>query len=518
MANYKKDFLDTVTQQISCKPFRSILEKELEDHIEDRMDDYMAEGLSFNQAEEQAVKAMGDPVAIGTQLNTIHQVQRTPALTVSALLLLTLGFGFSLYFQWTPEQSANGFLYYLPGLMVLVGVVWKGYPFTVRYAHLLLPLCGVCLAIHILLSILCRFSILQVGAIMWRMNYFAVLLLCPVLILLTWHLQRKGSNPLLLTLMLCGIGVLCFTTSGFTLGADGSPASLIFAASTIITLLAMIHRDCFSFPGMDSSQCRPYRKRLYLLVLACLPLIGCLFIASPYQRTMFREFTNPDAHIRSTWDDTYNSALIRQLLSRTPLTKGLSLTPEEMMDYGTGAWYFARKNPLQVGVYAICSTEEEEKEFDETIQKIRDAGGHPRYIHYNASNVTLWDILPQHAHNNYLIALTSLMFGRIAGAVLVAAITGFYLLLFSCIQKIQGKLAFALSFSCGLCLLFQTILYTLGNLGFQYGPFTILPLLSEGRMSILLNMTFLGLILSAYRYDRIPLEPTGLKRPKKEAV
>ena len=110
------------------------------------------------------------------------------------------------------------------------------------------------------------------------------------------------------------------------------------------------------------------------------------------------------------------------------------------------------------------------------------------------------------------------MFGRIAGAVLVAAITGFYLLLFSCIQKIQGKLAFALSFSCGLCLLFQTILYTLGNLGFQYGPFTILPLLSEGRMSILLNMTFLGLILSAYRYDRIPLEPTGLKRPKKEAV
>ncbi len=156
MANYKKDFLDTVTQQISCKPFRSILEKELEDHIEDRMDDYMAEGLSFNQAEEQAVKAMGDPVAIGTQLNTIHQVQRTPALTVSALLLLTLGFGLSLYFQWTPEQSANGFLYYLPGLMVLVGVVWKGYPLTVRYAHLLLPLCGVCLAIHILLSILCR--------------------------------------------------------------------------------------------------------------------------------------------------------------------------------------------------------------------------------------------------------------------------------------------------------------------------------------------------------------------------
>lgn len=519
MANDKKEFLDAVTRQISYKPLRSVLGKELEDHIQDRMEDYMEEGLPLEQAEEQAVKAMGDPIAIGTELNTIHQLQKNPFLTAFALFLLALGFGSSLYLQWTPEQSANGSLYYLSGLFVLVAVVWKGYPLTARYARLLLPLLGVCLSVHLILCVLCRFSIWPAMSLVWRLNYFMVLLLCPFLILLTWRLLRRGNKSLMLALILCGTAVFCFTNMGFFhAGADGGPVCLVFAASTLGTLLAMIGRNCFSPSSASPAGLKTFRRRQYMFVLASLPLIGCLFAISPYQRAMIQRFVNPDAYIRSTWDDTYNSALIRQLLSRTPLTKGIALTSEEMMDYGTGAWYFAQRNPMQIGINAIYSTEEEEKEFDEAVQKIRETGGNPRYIHYDVSNVTMWDILPQHAHNNYLIALCSLMFGHIAGAALLTAITGFYLLLFSCIRKIRGNLAFSLSFGCGLCLLFQTILYTLGNFGFQYGPFTILPFLSEGRISILLNMAFLGLIFSACRYDRVIQEPVAAEPSRKKAV
>ena len=79
----------------------------------------------------------------------------------------------------------------------------------------------------------------------------------------------------------------------------------------------------------------------------------------------------------------------------------------------------------------------------------------------------------------------------------------FYVVLFSCIARIRGALAGAVSFHCGLCLLFQSILYILGNFGFQYGSFPNLPLVSEGYISILVNMLLLGFIFSAYRYDRV---------------
>ena len=42
-----------------------------------------------------------------------------------------------------------------------------------------------------------------------------------------------------------------------------------------------------------------------------------------------------------------------------------------------------------------------------------------------------------------------------------------------------------------------------GQVGYQYASFSNLPLISEGRMSILANMLLLGMIVSAYRFDRV---------------
>ena len=96
-----------------------------------------------------------------------------------------------------------------------------------------------------------------------------------------------------------------------------------------------------------------------------------------------------------------------------------------------------------------------------------------------------------------------LLFGWLPGLVLIGAMALFYLLLFSCIARIRGKLASSLAFCCGQCLLWQGVLYLLGNLGYQYASFSNLPLISEGRMSILANMLLLGMIVSAYRFDRV---------------
>ena len=121
------------------------------------------------------------------------------------------------------------------------------------------------------------------------------------------------------------------------------------------------------------------------------------------RQAKYRGIFIPQSSVYSTWDDTYNGILIQELLSKTPLTHGLKLTPEEMMDYGTGAWYFSSQNP---------------------------GNNLPKYVHYKLADVTLWDILPQHYYNNYMIAVFIFLFGWIPGLVLIGAIGLFYLLLF----------------------------------------------------------------------------------------
>lgn len=490
MADYRKDFLETVEVQIAYKPLRGVLSQELEEHIFDRTEEYEAQGIPREEAGKLAVRDMGDPVVIGTQLNRVHQIQKAPALITVTFLLLFLGFAGTASMFWSPEQFSNGYLYYIPGFLTLALVSWKGYPFILRHSKWLLPLAG---GLFLAGECLCT----QKAVPFWRIGYFryfGILLFAPFLILLAYRLRRHGRKIILLVL---AMGGACIFLPGFykNYGRDLS-ACAVLAAGVSGTLLMMNRRDIFTGDSLG-------RKGIYGTILLGSAVVGCLFVCTGYRRETFQQFVNPDGHIRSTWDDTYNSALIRRLLSETPLIGGISLTPQELMDYGTGAWYFERRDPKQVGIYAVYHTEEEEQEFKAAVMKAREEGGSPRYVHFDESNVRLWDILPQHYHNNYWIALCILLFGWLAGAVFLGAIGGFYLLLFACIRKIRGNLAFSLSCCCGICLLMEGILYTLGNFGYQYASFTNLPLISEGRISILVNMALLGFIFSAYRYDRV---------------
>lgn len=110
-----------------------------------------------------------------------------------------------------------------------------------------------------------------------------------------------------------------------------------------------------------------------------------------------------------------------------------------------------------------------------------------------------------------LLALCILLFGWLPGMAVVGLILAFYGVLFGCIVRIRGKLASSIAISCGLCLLWQSVFYLLGNFGYQYSGFTNLPLISEGWLSITFNMLLLGLVFSAYRFDRVVEEPGGLK-------
>ena len=483
-------FLEEVTAQISYKPLRPSIRQELENHIQDRVEEYITLGASSADAEQQALRAMGDAITIGTELNEVHQLQKAPFLSIITALLLLTGFGFSSFIRWSPEQMANGFLYYIPGAIILIFTALKGYPLLIRYRKkLALVICLLYLAqIAIFFSENHYFG----WDLTYRTLYFATLLLIPVVTIMLYRF--RNNRKILLLTVFGSLAVWMYFT--YFRSYVTHTALIIFILSILTTICFMIHRGIIAGA----------KRKLYPALLTLLFFLGIPLISS--DREEFTAFINPRAAVYSTWDDTYNGILIQELLSKTPFIHGLQLSAVEMIDYGSGAWYFASRDPQKIG---FNPSDKSPEELDWILKTMYEHGGLPRYFKYPLDNVTLWDILPQHYHNNYRIAVPILLFGWLAGFALIAALGLFYLLIFSYINRIHGQLASSLAFCCGQCLLWQGVFYVLGNLGYQYASFPNLPLVSEGRLSIVFNMLLLGLIMSAYRFDHIIDDPLPLK-------
>lgn len=462
-------FLENVAEQISYRPLRPAITQELEAHIQDRIEEYTENGLTPEEAEKKAVLVMGDPVSIGVELNQVHHTRTSILLVGMTVLLMLSGLAAAAYMSWSPEQSANGFWYYIPGLILLIFITFKGYPWLARYQKALTLAIFLLYAAEFLWSnfpglaehLFSNGHYLPFG-MMW---YYEVLILAPILVILAYRLRQRPVLAVLLPSLMAFLSIcIRYFNNQFMLNSG----ILIFLCAWIGSLFFMLHRGVFPHSG----------RRLFLIAAAgCLLPMGA-FAALPNQDSLFPAFTRPETVAQNIWDDSYNGLLIQELLSKTPLTEGISLTPAEMMDYCTGDWHFPA------------------------------SGEYPRHKTYLAqsldeSSITLWDILPQHYHNNYLIAVVILLYGWLPCLCFMALLAFFYLWMFSCIRTIRGKLAASAAFSCWAALLIQGILYLLGNLGYQYGTFSNLPLVSEGRISILVNMMLLGFIFSAYRYDHV---------------
>lgn len=466
-------FLDTVADQIAYQPVRKVILKELEEHIEDHVEEYLQQGLSRAEAETKAVFCMGDPVLVGTQINEVRCVRNNiPLLILSAVLMLA-GFAATVYMYWSPEQQANGYLYYLPGCVMFILAAFKGYPLFVKYWRKILSVMAV-EYLALIVFYLFRLTDLDIGYFFYpplSVLVSGLLLLAPVLTLFLYS-QRTKKNVLYLGLIAtaAAIGITFFLINWFLLAAIA-----VFFLSLAGTILYMIGKGIFS--GKKSV--------LFMKAAAGILLLSILFVSLPGQKYNFKVFTKPSTAARDTWADAYNGVLIQELLSRTPFFNGLTLSPEEMMEYGTGRWYFNEIGEIQE---------------DGSIYL---AGDHLRYIHYDETDVSLWDILPQHYHNNYLIAVGIFLYGWWFGVVCLLVLVAFFSVLYHCISNIRGELAGSLAVCCSLCMFMQAMFYVLGNFGYQYAWFTNLPLVSEGRISILVNTLLLGLVFSAYRYDRV---------------
>lgn len=67
-----QQFCETVCAQVRCRAVHGEIVEELTAHLEDKADALIDKGFSQEEAEAQAVAAMGDPAAVGKELDQVH--------------------------------------------------------------------------------------------------------------------------------------------------------------------------------------------------------------------------------------------------------------------------------------------------------------------------------------------------------------------------------------------------------------------------------------------------------------
>lgn len=135
----KRNYIELLSDQIRCKRALPLVTEELELHIEEQKADFMAEGMTEREAEEAAVREMGDPVEVGVEMNRIHRPKMNWRITIAIGIVSLLGVGILYILDNNIEQKDMLFLYpsshllYMTiGYMAMIGVCYLDYT---RIAH-----------------------------------------------------------------------------------------------------------------------------------------------------------------------------------------------------------------------------------------------------------------------------------------------------------------------------------------------------------------------------------------------
>ena len=86
-----KGFLNNVCQEIKYKPIRKEIVDELENHIQEIKEEYIKKGMNEDEAEEKAVKQMGEAKTIGKELNKVHKPKLDWKLLLITVILICFG-------------------------------------------------------------------------------------------------------------------------------------------------------------------------------------------------------------------------------------------------------------------------------------------------------------------------------------------------------------------------------------------------------------------------------------------
>lgn len=148
-----EEYIKKLISQVRCSKAHPMIEDEIRQHIEDEKEKYISFGKNEDEAEELAVKQMGNPVDVGKQLDEVHRP--IMAWDVIVMALIAAGIGLTVQFLLMKKTEFTSFMpnplwgivTFILGLAVMVLISFVDYTIIGRYTKVIYPVCSVLLLI-----------------------------------------------------------------------------------------------------------------------------------------------------------------------------------------------------------------------------------------------------------------------------------------------------------------------------------------------------------------------------------
>ncbi|MDO4315849.1 MAG: permease prefix domain 1-containing protein [Oscillospiraceae bacterium] len=238
-------YLAAVEEQIRWRRARPVVARELERHLEDQRDAFAAEGNSPEEAERLAVEEMGDPVAVGTELDRIHRPKPQWGLLALTMLLALAG-GFlrvRLFAGWEryclgsdPARTAAALGL---GMACLLGAYFLDYTFLGRHAG----------AVYIAAVAAGLLSLWLSPNVNNASYYTRYVVLCYPVIYAVWLYACRGKGWKGMFLAISGgvpLALVCC-------GAPFTQALFLLLVSGLVLLLAAARMDWFGIGRLPTA-------------------------------------------------------------------------------------------------------------------------------------------------------------------------------------------------------------------------------------------------------------------------
>ena len=436
-------YLEKLLSQIRCKKARPYIAEEIRDHIESQIEDNLSEGMTYEEAEKNAVTDMGDPVEVGISLDRIHKPKVAWKLLVIVGILSLFGIllqqsilsqpGYQELETWRQEvyrYTTEGFVSCIViGFLLMCLIYFLDYTLIAKYSRFI----GVFILILGGLRLTGFFGVdingvgNWVGFGMFRVSITSLMMFYVPMYGAILYKYKNGGGLALLKALLWLILPVFITSRIPSLGV-----AAIMMVSMLIELTVSVWKGWFKLPV----------KKTIIGMWLFFTAAPALLLTVKYAFHLLE--TYQEARIRSYFtasgDANYMTSMLRKFNENILL------------------WGNSGKDVV---------------------------GGLPEF------------------NQDYIFSYILNSYGLIAGIFVAALLAALVVFMFGTSARQKNELGMVMGFGCGMIILLNVSLNLVGIFGWIPLTSTFLPFLSAGRNNILLCYALVGIILSIYRYKDV---------------
>ena len=230
-----KQYTKTVCEQIRWKKAHTNISEEIESHIIDQKEAYLLSGMDEVTATDNAIKQMGDPVVVGTQLDRTHRPKAQWTMLSLTVVLVLIGYIINTYMIHEPgfPTQKRVFLSVFIGLGVMLIAYFLDFSIIAKYPRLVYA------AIILFAIVIFLASPRYIGGAAFYTVYASLLFPLAFAAIIYWA-RGKGY----LGIILCGISVLL--PALITISIPSAASFLLLVFSGLILLSIAIYKNWFA--------------------------------------------------------------------------------------------------------------------------------------------------------------------------------------------------------------------------------------------------------------------------------